>query len=313
MPAGSAFGLSVEARFPLACLGAPSRAGGGHRLALELSSPPRLAAAWSGPATPRPWRGRLGDGEELTIAWGLGGDLLFGYGELADFRLDPGRALLECAPVDPEAAAWRRVLLTRVLPNVAIASGFEALHASAVTTEHGVLALAAAAGTGKSTLALELLRRGRALFADDTVALSRGGAGVEAHPAGPFMNLPVGADPPSRSEELGRRGAERWVAVADPARAAARLAAIVLLERGAGRSLQVRPARQTPLALVPFMLGLPDEEGREEDRFSLYSDLVEDTRLLRLSADLGDRPGDLADALEAELALLPTATVGAMN
>jgi hypothetical protein len=305
MPAGSAFGLSIDARFPLARLGAPSRAAEGPRLALELSSSQRLAAAWSGPASDHPWRGRLGDGEELTIARGLADDLLFGYGEHARFRLASDRSLLECAPADPEAAAWRRVLLTRVLPNVAIAAGLEALHASAVATAQGVIALAAVSGSGKSTLALELLRRGGALLADDTVLLARSGGGVDAHAAGPFMNLPLGAEPPAGSEVLGRFGDESWVAVAEPATTPTRLAAIVLLERGVGRPLRTRAARRTPLALAPFMLGLPDEEGREGARFSLYSDLVEGTRLLHLSADLQDRPCDLADNLEETLGLSP--------
>jgi hypothetical protein len=311
MPTGSAFGLSIDAVVPLGPLAAAAPACVGHELALEWSSPERLAAAWSGPASPRPWRGRLGDGEELTIGWGLAGDLLFRYGELADFRLDRGRSRLECAPLDPEAPAWRRVLLTRVLPNVAIAAGFEALHASAIATEHGVLAFLGPSGAGKSTLALEFVRRGRALFADDTVALSRLGGAVEAHPAGPFMNLPPAAQPPLGAEDLGYLGGERWVAVAGAAASPAHVAAIVLLERRAREPLRARPARQTPLVLAPFMLGLPDEEGRDSARFSLYSDLIEDTRLLHLGAGLRDRPGDLADALEAALELSPGALLGA--
>jgi hypothetical protein len=191
---------------------------------------------------------------------------------------------------------------------VAIAAGYEALHASAVATERGVVAIVAVSGAGKSTLALELVRRGRALFADDTVVLGRGSGGIEAHPAGPFMNLPAGSEPPP-GEDLGLLAGERWVAVADAARLPAPVAAIVVLERGPGQLLGVRPLRGTPLTLAPFALGLPDDRGRDASRFELYSDLLEETQMLRLTADLHHRPADLAETLERALCLAPRAPV----
>jgi hypothetical protein len=56
-----------------------------------------------------------------------------------------------------------------VLPVVLLGRGFEALHASAVEGPEGVIALCAASGTGKSTLALALAGNGLAHWADDTV------------------------------------------------------------------------------------------------------------------------------------------------
>jgi hypothetical protein len=196
-----------------------------------------------------------------------------------------------------------------VLPNVAIAAGYEALHASAVATEHGVVANVAASGGGKSTLALELVRRGWPLFADDTVVLGRGRAGIEAHPSGPFMNLPA-ASPAPRGEALGLLAGERWVAIADAAREPDRVAAIVVLERQPGRPLGVRSLPGSMLTLAPFALGLPDDVGRDGQRFGLYADLVGEVRLLRLTADLHHRPADLADTLERELDLMPRALAG---
>src|SRR5207245_620438 len=104
---------------------------------------------------------------------------------------DGGR--LGCAPRDVTMLDWQRVLLSRVLPNVSLARGREALHASAVETPLGILAVAAPSGTGKSTLAGELMNRGWPLFADDVLVLSRGSGGVEAHPASPHMNVGDGA------------------------------------------------------------------------------------------------------------------------
>ncbi len=300
----SAFGLSITARFPIpgeALLTAEPKL---PEVVLEIESPQRLEQEWSGSVSPQAWQGRLGDGQEFAIEWGREGDLLFRYGTRARFRLDPTGAHLGCAPSDPAAVAWRRVLLTRVLPNVGIAHGYEALHASAVSTERGIVALAAASGAGKSTLARELMERGWPLFADDTVVLGRNGNVVEAHPSAPFVNLPEAAgDVGSLGTDLGVIDGERWVAVADFPLAPRSVAAIVLLEREPGMPLGAWPMRESPLALAPFMLGLPDHEGRDADRFALYADLVERTQLMRLTADTGHSPADLAEALEGALGL----------
>jgi hypothetical protein len=282
-------------------------------VALEIVSPERLEDEFSGAVVSRPWQGRLGDGEEFTVVWGRKGDLLFCYGERASFLLSPGGDRLDCAPVNPGSIAWLRVLLTRVLPNVSIANGYEALHASAVATDRGTVAIVAASGSGKSTLALELIKRGRPLFADDTLVLGRGAGAVQAYPSTPFVNLPTSAgDPPAAGTDLGTLGGERWLAVAGAAVDASPVAAVVLLERGPGKPLGAWPLRESPLLLAPFMLGLPDHRGREVARFTLYSDLVRDARLLRLSADPGHLPEDLAETLErAILRGSPVAARGA--
>jgi hypothetical protein len=297
-----AFGLSIEARFPLPIASA-STDPGLPEVVLEVESPAQLESRWSGSASPGAWRGRLGDDQVFTVEWGRERDLLFRYGTRACFHLDAWRARLGCAPVDSADAAWRRVLLTRILPNVGIALGYEALHASAVLTDRGVVVIAAPSGSGKSTLALELVRRGWPLFADDTVILGRLGEAIEAHPAAPFVNLPAAADVRSLGTDLGLVDGERWVAVAEPAAAAAEVAAIVLLERGPGRLLGAWPVSGSPLTLAPFMLGLPDDEGRDSARFALYADLVAGAQLLRLTADAVHRPADLAATLERTLGL----------
>lgn len=274
MEAFTAFGLRIDAGFPIP--GARSAEGdaGLPRIAVELESPQQLNARWSGTESGAAWRGRLGDGQLLTVEWGRDGDLMFGYGERATFRLDATRDRLGCAPVDPEATAWRRVLLTRILPNVAIAHGYEALHASAVVTDLGVVAVPAPSGTGKSTLAQELDRRGWPLFADDSVVLGRGAGGVEAHPE-----------------------------VGDSAVGPGPVAAVVLLDRVPGMALRAWPLDPSPLPLAPFMLGLPDDEGRDRSRFELYADLVERCRVLRLTADVTDPPVELAETLEGALGI----------
>jgi hypothetical protein len=272
----TAFGLRIRAGFSLPGLRpAAADAGDLPRVDLQLETPRQLEERWSGAASNGAWRGRLAEGQELTIAWGRERDLLFRYGDRARFLLSAGRGRLSCAPADFAAPAWRRTLISRILPNIAIARGYEALHASAVLTELGVVAVAAPSGTGKSTLARELERRGWPLFADDTVVLGRAGRRVEAHPA--------------VKDEVVRPDS---------------VAAALLLERTSGLPLRAAPLDPSPLALAPFMLGLPDDDGRDHSRFELYADLVAGgCRILRLTADPADPPGDLADTLEQALGL----------
>jgi hypothetical protein len=75
--------------------------------------------------------------------------------------------------------AYRRT----VLPMALQALGQEVLHASAVLTPHGVVALCAVSGTGKSTTAFALSQRGLPLWADDAVVFETSGPeGVRAIP-----------------------------------------------------------------------------------------------------------------------------------
>jgi hypothetical protein len=300
------FGLRLRSAFALP--GTASRGSASLApLELELESAAELDSAWSGPASPGVWRGKLGDGEDFTVRWGVAGDLLFGYGERARFRLDPERARLGCAPRDRAALDWQRVLLSRVLPNVSLAQGREALHASAVETPAGVVAIAAPSGMGKSTLAIAVAGRGGRLFADDTVVLERTGATIAAHPATPHATVPVaGPEAPAGSlgPVLAELGEERWIALDEACEEPRELAAVVLLERGAGQRLEAEPLAASPLVLAPYMLGLPDEqEQRAAERFSLYSDLVDAVPLLRLSGDLAGSPAAFAETLESALGL----------
>jgi hypothetical protein len=307
-----AYGLSLRSSFPLPGM-ARTKLEGSPSLGLTLEAPAELEAAWSGPVGPSPWRGQLGDGQMLTIERGIDGDLRFAYGDRACFRLSPAGDRLGCAPQDETRLDWQRVLLNRVLPNVSIAHGNEALHACAVETQLGVVAVAAPSGTGKSTLARELMRKGRPLFADDVLILSRGGEAVQAQAATPHMNISAGADDPDPDdlgETLANLAGERWLAIHGASSGGREVAAVVILERGPGLPLEAKPLPGTPLDLAPYMLGLPDDDGRDARRFALYSDLTESARLIQLTGGPADRPAALAEALEFLLGLSSPLTAG---
>lgn len=291
----SAFGLNLQG--PLSLPGLTEAATELPELQLRVVDPTELDAAWSGAATPGSWRGTLRDGSELTIRWGRDGDLLFGYGTDASYLFDPAAASLLCAPVEPSSLAWQRVLLSRVLPVVAIACGYEALHAAAVQTPVGVVAVVGASGAGKSTLAAELVRRGHRLVGDDVLVIGRAADRIVAFPGGPHLSLDPGAEAGLNAEVIGELGGKLWTVVAGAATEPAPVTAVVLLERGEG-PVEALELDASPLPLAPFMLGLPDEEGRDGDRFALYADLVEAGHLLRLRGSSSAPAEQFAEALE---------------
>jgi hypothetical protein len=306
-----AYGLQLHS-FPLPGM-TPQTAPKLPALAIERCSAQELDRHWSGPDGQPPWQGRVGDGTALTIERGEHGDTLFTYGARARYLLDPSRRALRCAPSE-EGLHWQQTLLGRVLPNVSLACGYEALHASAVESPAGVIALAAPSGMGKTTLALELTRRGWPLVTDDVLILEDGPEQVRAHPGSPHMNVATGQLSDGTSAEIGRTlgilAGERWVAARAPSRAPQPMRAVCLLERGAHLSLGAQPLPAGPLPLVPHMLGLKGDAERERRRFSAYANLASGASLLRLTCSTGDRPAALADVLERELAGYPAAAVG---
>ncbi len=296
----TAFGLALQSEFPLPGM-EPREGEGLPGLELRLAAPGELddavEPAWE-------WQGALGDGETLTIAAGATGELLFGYGALAHYLWEPADSTLRCAPRDPADPAWLRVLLHRVLPDLSMALGRETLHATAVEGPAGVIAVAGPSGSGKSTLAAELVRRGRPFFTDDVLILEAGEGGVVAHPGSPHANFDLEGPAATNAEGLGEilatLAGERWTAIADHATAPRPVAAVVALDRGGEPGAQALEAG--PLALAPFMIGLPEAgPEREARRFALFADLAEETRLLRLGLDLEATPAAGADALEAAL------------
>lgn len=298
-----AYGLRLRSTFVLAGLRPRAEHSALPCLLVRRAGPLELDAQWSGPAGPEPWRGTLGDRSTLTIEHGRDGDVLFTYGDRARFRLDPTRSALDCAPAH-EGLHWQQVLLGRIIPNVSIECGYEALHASAVESPHGVVAVAAPSGMGKTTLARELMRRDWPLFADDVLTLDTGPGGVRAHPGTPLMNVAADGDA-ADAEALGRTlgviSGERWLAAGNVSSGECPVAMVCMLERRSGLQLDLRSLPPNPLPLAPYMLGLSEGPERERSRFGLYCDLVDSAQLARITCDPADPPELLADLIERAL------------
>ncbi len=105
------------------------------------------------------------------------------------------------APGEEGFEGWQRLLVAQVLPFAAALQGLEVLHAGAVVVEGEGVALSGSSGSGKTSLALALQRRGAELLADDVVAVERAGDGLLAHPGAPISGIDL-----AEAERLGTQG-----------------------------------------------------------------------------------------------------------
>ncbi len=303
------FGLRVLPRFPLPELrGGRTADSGAVDLELELTTPAEVAGAFSGPADPPAVRSTvLGDGQAYRTERGIGSDYRITYGDRAEFHLaGPGPGVLRCAPADVDEPSWRRFLLDSALGTAALVHGYEALHAGAVATAHGVVAVVAEQGGGKSTLVAQLLRDGGRLVCDDVLCLDHDAAGrVVARPAPALMNLaptlPDGTPAAAIGEVLATLDGECWVAVDGAVTEPAPVEAVVLLDRGDHPEPVVELIDSTVAVLLPHSLRSGVSVERLARRFEVLADLAGQARLLRASVPRTCPPALVAEALASQL------------
>jgi hypothetical protein len=106
-----------------------------------------------------------------------------GYGRYLVAR--HGRRVL-CAPSDLPDWEWQAFMIGQVLPLAAVLQGLEPVHGSAVALGDHVIGLVADSHGGKSSLAVNLIRRGGVFVADDVLALERADGRILVHP-GPTL------------------------------------------------------------------------------------------------------------------------------
>jgi hypothetical protein len=286
-----------------------------HEPALQLRvvGPEVIVRSWSGRASTG-WDGVI-DGAPFVVERGIDGDHRFVHGALPEHSgtcsdemravhlLSADGSVLACAPSNPSEPSWWRVVLDSVLFTVALLDGYEALHAGAVVTPDGVIAITAATGGGKSTLLAELLGRGLVLMADDVLILEvRGTQAPLAHPAAPLMTVPA-----MRLPRLGRGNlaepicsldGEHWIAVPVHPESLP-LKALVVLDRRPGVQTNLEKIDGSLAPLLGSLLNFPRTPERQQTRFELASVLASTIDLWRLTADLDIQPDVLADMLLA--------------
>jgi hypothetical protein len=283
----TAFGLDIEADIPLSLLHGATAAPTGRSLRISggreplplapaatassapdqppiLERRPPVAPARSQPAT-FCWPDsaevvcdqREPDG---TIAFRIeahpqAGYLIWGpaYGS-HHLALDGAHA--RCLPGDAEEAAQQRLLIAQVLPFAALLHGYEVFHASAIVWDGRAIGIVGPSRAGKTSVALELCRRGAAFLADDVLVLERSGEQLLAHPGTPIAGL--AHQEARRLQQLGRatpeivaaNERERLVRIQGAARPAP-LARLFFLDRRASgpREPQFEPSAEPRLLL----------------------------------------------------------------
>ncbi len=298
----SAFGLGLRSEFSLAGMShvddptSPA-------VSIGLSTRDDIDGAW--PGTVHQIAGGLPDGCSVLGELAGNGERRFTYGDRAAYVISADARTIRCAPADFEEPSWQRFLLDSVLLKVSDAHGFEALHASAVEGPTGVLAFATKSGGGKSTIAAELVRRGRRFFADDVLAIARAEGQVHAYTAPPVMNLSLAGAARSPATQIGALLAtfddEAWVAVRDPASEPRRVAGIYLLTRAPGLCLGLDLLPSSPVHLLPHVLTGGGSDERRTSRFQLLGDLAAQAPIYRLRAPLEAGVALLADVVEEML------------
>ena len=149
----------------------------------------------------------------------------------------------------------RHLLVDQVLPLMLAAEGRLVLHASAVQrADAGVVALAGAAGTGKSTLAAAFLRAGWNVASDDGVLVEQQGDNATAIPAYSGLRLwPDAVDATGLSESAVSEVAEysaKLRVISPDASSAAPLKAVYVIEPGNDARIVPLGHRDAAMALV---------------------------------------------------------------
>jgi hypothetical protein len=217
-------------------------------------------------------------------------------------------------PIEDEALL--AYLMVDALSFSMVRLGWEPLHATAVTTEHGVAAFLGNSGDGKSTLAALLMRGGCKLVTDDMLILTRDRGTWLAQPGPPRLKLYqdmadhiLGAE--QRGVPMNPSTTKSIMAVdhADMACGPAPVRALYVLEndRAPGqRAVMFRrlsPSHALPRLLAHTAAHYPCEAPRLRRQFDFATSVVREIPIKSLSYRRAKREmTSLRDALLADLA-----------
>lgn len=303
---GRAFALEIEAPQPL--VGVPEHDGAGAVgiVRLDFVSDADVDALWGTPNSRRLFARHFSDGTPyLTVDRAESiGFRVWAPGHGRYLVSEDGRDVA-AAPPNDSGWWWQRLVLAQVLPIAASLQGIDLLHASAVAVAGKAVAITAEAGTGKTTLAANLLDHGADLLADDVLALELAGTEIVAHPGVALANVD-----PAQHAKLGARARERLATelgegdklyvLGELADGPHRLAAVYFLRRdGTEAKLVVEPEADARKLLgssfVPYLDG-PEYQLKHLD---VCSRIAEQVPIFSLTAPVAMPPEELAAAVMA--------------
>ena len=239
------------------------------------------------------------DGTPVALGWRDGTDYWLEVPGVAVFGFRPGGDEIAAYALS-DADAVHDAYLNLALPVALQVSGREVLHASSIERPEGIVGFCGLSGTGKTTTAYALSRRGHRLWGDDAIVLEPSPAGaVFAHPLPFRANL--------RAETVAAFASGEAPAPEGSGGEPAPLAALVVLERAgdaAGAGVERLEAKEALPALLPhcFRFDLTDRELRRAT-VRRYLSIVAAVPVLRASfVPSFDRLDAFLDELEAALA-----------
>jgi len=246
------FGLDVDCAIPLAFLEKSAAKPTGRALSISVLADDTAKLDW-------PQDAKLVCNEHQpdgSVIFQIEADSEAGYlisgPEHGAHLLSPDGSRLTCAPEGRPDGAWQRLLVAQVLPFAALLQGLEVFHSSAVVHRGEAVAFLGPSQAGKTSLALELCRRGASFLADDVLALESAGDRLLAHPGTPVAGLDHAEA--ERLREVERFPQEKIVAV-----------------NARERLVQIASAPEpAPLSALFFLERRAD--GPEQPRFELTAD-----------------------------------------
>ncbi len=291
-------GLDIVSALPLAFAPGPSALGAPHLLRIvsdpSLALPPEPCLRTSQVTGYRLHRDRAEgcwlarDGDRMQITRDV-------------IRVTP-------APLDPVRLEYLRTRALALWLNVI---GMPPIHASAVASDAGAIALLGHSGAGKSTLAAALVNFGYRLCADDLLPLSVVAGEVPVYPGAQRLGLwldsaqhfhPDALTLPSVTPDTDKR--RLHLHSPSPTRAP-RLRAIFVLERGAanaGIRIEKLPGSQAMLALLTNgqMAGFAELLGLGASRLRVFTEVLNSVSVyaLRYPSDFAALP-EVCAALDA--------------
>lgn len=213
--------------------------------------------------------------------------------------IDPGNA--------PEKN-WKKFVHSQVLPLAALLQGLEPLHASAVSTDAGIVGFVGASRVGKTSVAVRAVLRGAKLVCDDVLAVDAAGPVLRGWPAPAVVGLRHAEHARLNSLQRATLGTSigadedevRYV-VSAPA-SSARIAALFFLEPdGTVVETVLTDDVTDPVTLLAstfsFAVQRPDRLERQLD---VCARLMNEARLVRVRYPPHVKSDELAQRLLAE-------------
>jgi hypothetical protein len=291
-------------------------------VAIDFVEARELEATWRTDGALRLFHQPLADGRpSLTLErHDAIGYRLFALGYGVYLVSGDGSSIRAAPPETLAAWRWQRFLIGQVLPFAALLHGVEVFHASGVVLGDRVVAVSGRSGAGKTSVGLNLVRRGASFFTDDVLAVTRSRGRLVCHPGAATASLrdaglreAVDAGDDALGEVLGRGPAGVRI-VLDRDERELPLGAIYFLDRPVegDRATAADQARFTRLA-DPFLLLASTfnlvirTPARLERQLDTCAQIARSTAMFRVTVPPATTAARVADAVGAHAEALLSA------